>query len=422
MLHSLKAISSDSDSAALAPVLACLGHYRATILWQMVTGRRSKGSGSLREKPTGSGRWQWRWTYGKDPVTGEPRQISRIIEAKTRAAADRQVRALIAELEVDGGQGSKAPLHLLFTEWMRHVEARGRSPYTIERNKRTIAQVFGPLADRSISKITTRDLDGIYDELLARGLSPSSVRRHHAVIAAAYAQAERWGWIEPGHSPTSRVSIPEASKKPLIVPRADEIQRLVSALQVMNPTFGMAAFLAAATGARRGELCALRWLDYADGALSIRSSLYRVNGESGLKATKSGRERIVHLFDGAIEAMAIWRASCEALAAEVDLELSPECFILSSWPDGTRPLNPDSLSSAFTRTAKELDLRHVHLHSLRHFAATEMLAAGVSPKDTADVLGHANPTMTLNVYAHSTAERQRAATAAIGRALEGPIQ
>ena len=46
-----------------------------------------------------------------------------------------------------------------------------------------------------------------------------------------------------------------------------------------------------------------------------------------------------------------------------------------------------------------------------------MLAAGVSPKDAADVLGHANPTMTLNVYAHSTADRQRAAMEAIGRAL-----
>jgi integrase len=100
----------------------------------------------------------------------------------------------------------------------------------------------------------------------------------------------------------------------------------------------------------------------------------------------------------------------EAQAVQVGCELDDECFILSWWPDGTRPLNPDSLSSAFTRTAKELDLGHVHLHSLRHFAATEMLAAGVSPKDTAHVLGHANPTMTLQrLPAHSTVDRQRAA-------------
>ena len=62
-------------------------------------------------------------------------------------------------------------------------------------------------------------------------------------------------------------------------------------------------------------------------------------------------------------------------------------------------------------------MAHVHFHSLRHFAATEMLAAGVSPQDAAGVLGHVNPTMTLNVYAHSTAERQRAAMEAIGNAL-----
>ena len=55
----------------------------------------------------------------------------------------------------------------------------------------------------------------------------------------------------------------------------------------------------------------------------------------------------------------------------------------------------------------ELALRHVHLHSLRHFAATELLAAGVNPRDAANRLGHADPLLTLRVYAHASDERQR---------------
>ena len=50
----------------------------------------------------------------------------------------------------------------------------------------------------------------------------------------------------------------------------------------------------------------------------------------------------------------------------------------------------------------------------------EMLAAGTSPQDAAKALGHADPTMTLNVYAHPTTDRLRAAFEAVSKALEPP--
>ena len=64
---------------------------------------------------------------------------------------------------------------------------------------------------------------------------------------------------------------------------------------------------------------------------------------------------------------------------------------------------------------------HVHLHSLRHFAATEMLAAGIDPRNAAEILGHANPTLTLGLYGHATAERQRTAAEVLARTLELPL-
>jgi integrase len=61
---------------------------------------------------------------------------------------------------------------------------------------------------------------------------------------------------------------------------------------------------------------------------------------------------------------------------------------------------------------------HVHLHSLRHFAATEMLSAGIDPRNAAEVLGHANPSLTLSLYGHPTNERQRqAAVVLVGQTL-----
>ena len=380
--------------------------------------RRPQGIGTLTERPRGSGKWQWRMRLGNDPVTGQARRIVRTFDAKTPAAAEKRVRAMLAEIEATPTEGGNVTLRVLFDEWTRHIEVRKASPHTLERNARTIATVFAPLLDVPISKITVRQLDGIYGEMLGRGLAASTVRRHHAVIASAFTRAVKWDWIDENRNPTARVSLPEQPKRALVVPELPEIQAIVSGLDEMNPTYGMAAFLAAATGCRRGELCALRWTDYSDGVLDVSASLYRVAGVTGTKGTKTGvgrRVRVVGLAQGQLEA---WRATCEDKAAEAGCELADDSYILASWPDGSRPVNPDSLSSAFSRTAKALGLSHVHFHSLRHFAATEMLAVGGSPKDAAEALGHASPIMTLNVYAHSTEDRQRELMEAVGRALD----
>lgn len=64
---------------------------------------------------------------------------------------------------------------------------------------------------------------------------------------------------------------------------------------------------------------------------------------------------------------------------------------------------------------------HVHLHSLRHFAATELIGSGVNPRDAADLLGHADPSRTLRVYAHATTDRQHLAAAALGEAIRSTL-
>jgi len=378
--------------------------------------RRPQGIGSLDERPPGSGTWRWRMRSGADPVTGKSRMLTATIKAKTRSAAQKQVQAILADLDEHPATGSSAPLSAVLEDWLRHTEARGRSPHTIDSARRCVHNVLVPaLGDVPVGQLTGRQIDAFYDELLARPVSPATVRRHHAVLSAALGQAVKWGWIIV--NPCSMASPPPVPRKPLVVPGNEEIHAIVRSLTQMNEVYGMAAFLAASTGARRGELCALRWTDFHDGLLDISASLWRIGGETGTKSTKSGRERIIPVVGAIAEAMATWYDRCTRLAETASVTMPLDAYILSSWPDGTRPINPDSLSSAFSRTAKALDLGHIHFHSLRHFVATEMLAAGISPKDAADVLGHANPTMTLNVYAHSTADRQRAAMEAIGRAL-----
>ena len=143
-----------------------------------------------------------------------------------------------------------------------------------------------------------------------------------------------------------------------------------------------------------------------------------MNGVTGLKSTKSGRDRRVPVVGRTATLLAEWRKRCEDLVPEGEDDLASDAFILSAWPDGSRPLNPDSLSAAFRRVALAHDLGHVHMHSLRHFAATEMVAGGIGVNDAAEVLGHANTRMTLEVYGHARLDRQREAMEALDRAIE----
>ena len=112
-----------------------------------------------------------------------------------------------------------------------------------------------------------------------------------------------------------------------------------------------------------------------------------------------------------------WRSTCEAEAERLGVELVHDAFVVSSMPDGSRPVNPDTLSSTVTRLCAGPGMLLVHLHSLRHYAATELIGSGVNPRDVAELLGHADPALTLRVCTHGTVARQRVAGEVLERAL-----
>jgi len=370
---------------------------------------------------------------GTDPVTGKPRQVERTITASTKSEAQKQLDALKAEYGGTGGKtGTSASLAAVVEEYIRHGEAQGLAPRTIQEARRTLDTVIRPtIGQVPVVGLTPEHLDGLYVQLLtgearARPVSPATVRRYHAVISAALARAVKWRWIES--NPAALATLPRVEAKRLQVPTVDEVARLIRAAGELSPVWGMLIKLAVVTGARRGELCALRWtdIDLEAGVLHVRRSLYRVGGQTGEKGTKGGRERSVALDPATAWLLDDWRQWCDARAAKAGVEVVEDGFIASPWPDCSHPVNVDTFSSTVGRLCAAADeknptglgIPHVHLHSLRHFAATELLAGGVSPSDTAQLLGHADGgQLALRTYAHATDDRQRRAAGVLARSL-----
>ena len=161
--------------------------------------------------------------------------------------------------------------------------------------------------------------------------------------------------------------------------------------------------VAAMTEARRGELCALRWsiVDLANGVVHIRSAIRQVGNDLTIGPTKTHAERRVALAPQAVDVLRDFQPRAVPPCGRTgDPRLTASPYVFSPAPDHSRPYPPHTVSNMFSRTAKKLGMPY-HLHQLRHFAATQLIAGGHDAVTVGNRLGHADPSVTLRVYAHA---------------------
>jgi integrase len=287
---------------------------------------------------------------------------------------------------------------------------RGITPATQRTNRYIIDRIFIPeIGQIGIGDLTTFDVDHVYMHLLSRAKppAPTSIKRYHAVLAAALNQAVRWGWIRT--NPATFATLPEISRERVSVPTSDVVHGVLRACREADPLLGMFALLAVSTGCRRGELAALRWSHLKGDTLLVSEATHFVDGEWHIKSTKTRQVRGVLLGPHILASLRHWKTRCRRVARVAGTTLKVDAFIFPGCPDGSKLINPNRLTSQFGRVADSMDppRLELHLHSLRHFAATELVAAGISIRDVAERLGHADPMWTLIVYSHSRTDRQR---------------
>jgi len=371
--------------------------------------------GTVDQRSVGS--WRVRVYVGRD-AAGKVQQVSRTV-AGSKKDAERELARLL--VEVDTGavvKGTGDTLADLFERWLAAVEPE-RSLYTFAEYKRLAAIIVHDLGDTKLDKLSGARLDLYYSELRGRGLAPASVRRYHSLIHAALGRAVKWGLVPA--NPADRSTPPRAERSTVSAPGTGDVQRLIATARAESEdVLATAVVLAAVTGARRGELCALRWsdVDPVRGTLTISRSLTVVDKIATEGPTKTHQRRDIALDNGTAAVVMARRAGQEELAAEVGCELVPDPFILSREPDGSAPCLPSGLSHQYLHLAKRLGIA-THWHELRHYAATALIASGIDPRTVAGRLGHADASVTLRVYAHVLEARDKAAADVLGAAVLG---
>jgi integrase len=374
------------------------------------------------------GVWRLRVFTGLRKPNGAPIQSTKTvvgIEGKAgsgkRAAQNELTRMRAAAVNGTMPAGSTTVRELL-ERYIEHSDVRGRKPTTLREYRRLANQVIIPeLGHLRLSKLTASHLDGLYARLTKQGLRATSVRRVHALLSAALHQAEKWDMVH--RDVARRATPPVVHAAQVTAPSPTEVRALVAGAEEMDPTLAALLLLAALTGARRGELCALRWNDFdSDNAvLTIARSVYdEPGGGWGETDTKTHASRRIGLDELAMVTLKRHRQRLEAEAESLDLgPLAPDAFMFSLSPAGTEPIRPDYLTKFTLRAAKAANV-NITLKSLRHFSVTEGIAAGSDVRTVAGRHGHADASVTLRTYAHVIERRDREVAAAVGRSLALP--
>ncbi|MDZ7733901.1 MAG: site-specific integrase [Acidimicrobiia bacterium] len=201
---------------------------------------------------------------GRDPATGRKRQLTRTVRG-TKRDAEAVRNELLVTVDRDAAPRTDVTIGELFERWFE-VRSQRWSPKTSLETRRLLDRVLIPqLGKKRLSKLKTADLDRLYAAWGRSGglrggpLSPASVQRYHTVVRSALEQAVKWGWIPTNPAAnTTRRGIERAEIKP---PTPEQLLELLALAERADPEVFVFLRLAAITGARRGELCALRWSD-----------------------------------------------------------------------------------------------------------------------------------------------------------------
>lgn len=337
----------------------------------------------------------------------------------TQQAADRLLRQMLDDVDDGRAAGPDTTVAQLARRWTRHAEPEW-TPRTVETYGMCVRLYILPtLGERKVRDIKAGDLDDLYSTLRGQGLSPATIRKVHVILRGMFGSAVRWRII--GHNPLLEAKPPRVPRAEIEPPAAAELLSLLELAAVTDEPLHSFLIVAADTGARRGEVCGLRWskVDLDAGELVIDRAIIDTKAGTVEKDTKTHQARRVALGAPAIAALRAQRARAEEKAASVGVTIARDAYVFSQREDATTPWRPHGVTARFRRLRTKAGMPTVRLHDLRHAMATEWLAEGVDPRTVMGRLGHAS-LQTLTRYSHFQAAKDRDAAGRMGQRLSAP--
>ena len=389
-----------------------------------------------------------KYDAGHDPVTGKRLQRYATCTG-TKREAQAELRRLLGE--VDTGQAvdpTKMTTGEWLQTWLRDHATPNVTQRSVEYYKMIIDTKLVPgIGHVPVQKLTGQTIQALYSKLMESGnikntkkaksagtetdescgLAAQTVVHVHRTLFRALKIATKQKVIvrnpaedatPPSLKKARATSLDSEDSGQIKALERNEIKALFRSMKE-NPLLAMVV-VATGTGARRGELLALKWsdVDFSKRTLCISKALEET-AKFGVRIkppkNESSRRTIV-IDEGLCQILKAHRNRQEELATAMGVLCPADCLIFpcsirrapgrqprtqkTEGLDFSRWESPNAVSKLFGRAAKDGGFPDLTMHDLRHTHATQLLQGGVPVHVVAQRLGHASPMVTMTVYAH----------------------
>lgn len=318
-----------------------------------------------------------------------------------------------------GGVAAPMPttLSTLLAEFMRQHAEENLAPKTVERYREMAAYIAPELLAMNLPEITPLHLSREWTRLLKcgghthktkepRAMKPKTVRNIAGFVSSAFARAIKWGLATT--NPVTHSDLPKLRKRIGMALLPSEQDLLTQS--TMGPwCLGTFLEMTAATGCRRGEVLALRWLDIRHGTAFVDRSLCQTRDGLVFKSTKTEEPRKVELPPSMVASLEAHRLRQDEFRRQFGPDYRSDLDLIFANPVGS-PLMPNSITSTVSRLCRHLGLpKGASLHVLRHSHASLLLADGVDLATVSARLGHSSVRTTADIYSHAIRGKDHAA-------------
>ena len=367
----------------------------------MVEGKKRRHWGRVRRLP--SGRWQARYPTPDGKLRSAGKSF------RTRGMAEQWLTMKEAEIQRGEWQAPKNEDETVAAwaeRWMAakvNLKPKTKADYEM----RLRVYVIPRFGDAPISTITRADVQAWVQELVAQGLSASTVRHAIGTLSKILNEAVAAGALVA--NPCQRISLPHLPKGKVESLTLDQVKALADAIEHPEikpagngarpvgrshfPEYSLLIRFTVFTGLRAAEVAGLkiRALDLDKGVVRITETLSEVRGHLYTVPPKTYQFRSVPLPEFLIEELR------EHLAA---LDDDPDGYVFRA-PTGTPLRWQNFYNHHFKPAVRQAGLpESTRFHDLRHTYASILISQGAHPRAMMERLGHSSINVTLGTYGH----------------------